>query len=200
MVAGIRPIRSPAQAEWQAKSNWIGRRVGRVRRVTVHGVSSTPYRPRRTEPIGVHEVAGWAVKMIGIGADGRLPEESERQAALAVAAEVLPDETAPSSTPGTAPKTGADAVRAGFLIVHPGEEALWVIVAWWRYDILYQRLYRADLGSVELSAVPPDGPTACVWELLAIDHERRAWVDHVLTDPVRPDPAAYLAAGLVVYG
>ena len=63
-----------------------------------------------------------------------------------------------------------------------------------------QRLYRADLGSVQLRAVPPDGPTACVWELLAIDHERRAWVEHVLTDPVHPDPAAYLAAGLVVYG
>jgi hypothetical protein len=163
MVAGIRPIRSPERAEWQVKSNWIGRRVERARRVTVHGVSSTPYRPRRTEPIGVHEVAGWAVKMIGIGADGRLPEESERQAALAVAAEVLPDETSPSTAAGT----GADAVRAGFLIVHPGEEALWVIVAWWRYDILYQRLYRADLGSVDLSAVSPDGPTACVWELLA---------------------------------
>ncbi|HEX4252183.1 MAG TPA: hypothetical protein VH008_30275 [Pseudonocardia sp.] len=154
----------------------------------------TPYRPRRTEPIGVHEVAGWAVKMIGIGADGRLPDDAERQAALAAAAQVLP---AATSAPA---ETGADAVRAAFLIVHPGEEGLWVIVAWWRLDILYQRLYRADLGSVQLRAVPPDGPTACVWELLAIDHERRAWVEHVLTDPVHPDPAAYLAAGLVVYG
>jgi hypothetical protein len=47
---------------------------------------------------------------------------------------------------------------------------------------------------------PPDGPTACVWELLAIDHERRAWVEYALSDPVDPDLGAYLAAGLVVYG
>jgi hypothetical protein len=144
----------------------------------------------------VHEVAGWAVKVIGIGADGRLPDETERQAALTLAAEALPREIGP---PPTADMT-ADAVRAAFLIVHPGEEALWAVLAWWRLDILYQRLYRAELGSVELRPVPPDGPTACVWELLAIDHERRAWVEHVLTDPARPDPAAYLAAGLVVYG
>jgi hypothetical protein len=87
----------------------------------VHPVPSTPYRPRRTEPFGVHEVG-------------------------------------------------------------------------------YQRLYRADVGSVEQLPVPPDGPTACVWELLAIDHERRAWVEYVLSDPVDPDLGAYLAAGLVVYG
>ncbi|HWN34288.1 MAG TPA: hypothetical protein VNP03_16180 [Pseudonocardia sp.] len=164
-------------------------------------MSPTPYRPRRTEPFGVHEVAGWAVKVIGIGADGRLPDETERQAALAVAAQLLPRESTPATATATVTATvTADAVRAGFVIVHPGEEALWVIVAWWRLDILYQRLYRAELGTVELLPVPPDGPTACVWELLAIDHERRAWVEHVLTDPARPDPAAYLAAGLVVYG
>ena len=148
----------------------------------------------------------WAVKLIGISAEGPLPDETERQAALAVAARALPEvstpDTPPRSEPGepAAAEAGAEAVRAGFVIVHRGEEALWVIVAWWQLDILYQRLYRAEVGSVELSPVPPDGPTACVWELLAIDHERRAWVEYVLSDPVDPDVGAYLAAGLVVYG
>lgn len=80
--------------------------------------------------------------------------------------------------------------------LHSGAEALWVIVAWWDLDILYHRLFRADLGSSALSAVAPGGPTACVWELLAIDHERQAWVRHVLSRPETPDYDAYLASAI----
>jgi hypothetical protein len=44
----------------------------------------------------------------------------------------------------------------------------------------------------------PHGPIACVWELLAIDHERRSWVAHVLQRPSDPDLAGYLASTLTV--
>lgn len=65
---------------------------------------------------------------------------------------------------------------------------------WWELDILHHRLFRADLGTVGFDPVPPGGPTACVWELLAVDHERQAWVDHVLVKPEAPDIPGYLAA------
>jgi hypothetical protein len=135
------------------------------------------------------ERAGWAVKIIGITADGELPDNTEVAAAVRSAHRLLPQPARTGKRPG-----------AAFLIVHRGAEALWAIVGWWELDILYHRLLRADPGTVTFRRVPPDGPTACVWELLAIDHERRAWVAHVLERPADPDLAGYLAATLTVEG
>ena len=50
----------------------------------------------------------------------------------------------------------------------------------------------------DLRPVPPDGPLACVCELLAIEHERGAWVGHVLTHPGHPDIDSYLNAAIVI--
>lgn len=146
-----------------------------------------PYRPRRTQSLGVRSVAGWNVKTIGITAAGDLPGETELDMALTTIEGHLPQ---PARTP----------VRHGvaFAIVHRGTEALWVQLAWWELDILYQRLFRAEHGIADLRRVPPGGPAACVWELLAIDHERRAWVAHVLERPHDPDLEGYLAETLTI--
>jgi hypothetical protein len=143
-----------------------------------------PYRPRRIEPLGVVERTGWTIKLIGITAGTDLPDDAEVAAAVEVAGRELPQ-----------PPRGI-----GFCIVHRGAEALWVLVCWWELDIMYERLWRADLGSTDLRAVPPDGPTACVWELQAICHERQAWIEHVLTKPAAPDIAGYLGSTLTVKG
>jgi len=148
-----------------------------------------PYKPRRTQSLGVVERAGWAVKIIGITAGGDLPDNTEVAAAVRSAQRLLPQPARTDKRPG-----------AAFLIVHRGAEALWAIVGWRELDILYQRLFRADPGTVTFQRVPPDGPTACAWELLAIDHERRSWVTHVLERPADPDLAGYLAATLTVKG
>jgi hypothetical protein len=149
----------------------------------------TPYQPRRTQSLGVVERAGWAVKIIGITAGSDLPDDTEVVAAVGSAQRLLPQPARTEKRPG-----------AAFLIVHRGAEALWAIAGWWELDILYQRLFRADPGTVTFQRVPPDGPTACVWELLAIDHERRSWVTHVLERPADPDLAGYLTATLTVEG
>lgn len=138
-----------------------------------------PYRPRRTWMLGVEERAGWRIKVIGITADGGDLDDGEAEAAVRVAERQLPEPTHPA---------------IGFVIVHRGAEALWVLVCRWELDLMYERLWRADLGAMDLRPVPPDGPTACVWELQAIDHERRAWVEHVLSRPATPDYTGYLAS------
>ncbi len=142
----------------------------------------TPYQPRRTELLGVETRAGWKVKVIGITASGDLPDHTETEAALAAAENALPQ---PALTRGRC--------GIGFVIVHRGAQALWVLVCWWELDILHHRVLRAPLGTTDLRAVSADGPTACVWELLAIDYERHAWVAHVLQRPSSPDLDAYLA-------
>ncbi|MGP4100866.1 hypothetical protein [Nonomuraea sp. KM90] len=143
-----------------------------------------PYRPRRTEWLGVTEHAGWRLKLIAITAVGALPDDAEIKAALGAAEREVPQPARAGARPGV-----------GFLIVHRGAEALWVLVCWWEGDILYERLWRADPGTTELRPVPPEGPTACVWELQAIDHERRAWIRYVLEHPAAPDLAGYLTSG-----
>jgi hypothetical protein len=156
---------------------------------TSRALPMVPYRPRRTEPLGLVELAGWTMKIIGITAGRDLLDGTEVEAAVSTAEMHLPQPARTEKRPGIA-----------FLIVHRGTEALWAIVGWWELDILYQRLFRADLGTATFQRVPPDGPNACVWELLAIDHERRSWVAHVLQRPADPDLAGYLAATVTVDG
>jgi hypothetical protein len=140
------------------------------------------YEPRLTQPLGVREAAGRKVKLIGITAGDELPAGAALDAALEAAVEHLPQPASTERRQGMA-----------FMIVHSGTEALWGILGWWELDILYLRTLRADLGTTTFSLVPPDGPTACAWELLAVDAERQAWVTHVLSNPEHPNYQAYLA-------
>lgn len=134
--------------------------------------------PRVTRAMGVVERGGWVLKATGITATEELPSAADVEAAA---------ELVESLQEG--PQTGG----IGYLIVHKGTEALWVLVGRWELDILHQRLFRAALGTTEFEEIPGDGPTACVWELAVIDQERRAWVRHVLSYPDQPRYADYLA-------
>jgi hypothetical protein len=147
------------------------------------------YRPHRTRSFGVVQRMGWIVKLTGITADSDLPDDVQFEAAVTAVTPHLPQ---PSHT--------ENRIGISFLIVHRGTEALWAILGWWQLDILYHKTFRADLGTVAFRPVPPDGPTACVWELLVIDHERRSWVTHVLQRPDDPDLAGYLDSTLIIEG
>lgn len=157
--------------------------------MTAPPLPMNPYQPRTTRSVGVVERAGWRLKLIGIAADGKPLGGAELNAAGDVAERVLPQPPKTDTRPGI-----------GFVIAHRGTEALWVLVGWWELDIMYERLWRAELGTIDLRPVPPGGPTACVWELRAIDHERRAWVEHVLTRPADPDFTSYLTAEVRIDG
>lgn len=148
-----------------------------------------PYVPRRTEPLGAVTVRGWIVKLIGISAGEDLPGRKETDAALALVDQELPSQPRVAAQPAVA-----------FAIIHLGADAFWVIVCWWDLDILYHRLFRAELGSTSLRRVESDGPVACVWELLAIDHERQAWVTSVLMHPEHPDVERYVKSSLTIAG
>ncbi|MEV0148421.1 MULTISPECIES: hypothetical protein [unclassified Nonomuraea] len=140
-----------------------------------------PYRPRRTRSLGVTMVDGWSVKVVGITAGGGLPDDFEVEAALRAVEQELPE-----------------GGGVAFVIVDRGTDALWANVCWWQSDILFQRLWRAEPGTTDLRRLPLDAPVGCVWHLVAIEHERRAWVEHVLARPQAPDVTGYLAADPMV--
>lgn len=120
---------------------------------------------RRTEPYGVVQLAGRAVKAYEITGSDDPVDEQIWAAALAAAHGALAD------APGTSP---------GFVILHLGEDSVGLLVHWWAGDVCCQRVLTASLAAPGTFRHAPAGPMACVWELHVIDHERRAWARNVL--------------------
>ncbi|MGI9621663.1 MAG: nuclear transport factor 2 family protein [Acidimicrobiales bacterium] len=140
----------------------------------------TDFLQRPTTFRGVTELAGWSLKIYELAATPDPIDESNMKAALDTSRRIIPDRPAGG---------------LGFVIVHRGTEAIWVLVDTWHAEIINQRTYRADLDTpTELVAVPAGGPTMCVWELEIIDHERRSYTNHILA-PGEMQIDAYLADG-----
>lgn len=143
------------------------------------------YVPRRMACVGVWEEAGAALKAYAIHRD--------RDAAVPI----LPAEIAAAARRkafGVLQEVERDAGfhGLGYCIAHVGEEAVWLLVDWWRAGgIVCQKLLSAPLSS------PADFKTvqapflACVWELAVIGHERDAWVRNMMR--AAPDAQGYLA-------
>ena len=138
---------------------------------------------RRTEPYGLVQLAGRTVKAYEITVSDDPVDDNIWRAALSTAEAALAD------APGTAP---------GFVILHLGEDSVWLLVHWWADDICCQRLLTASLADPAVFRHAPSGLMACVWELHVIDHERRAWARNVLGG--EGGTPAYLASRLRVLG
>jgi hypothetical protein len=146
-----------------------------------HGLDIAPYRPRLTSCLRLHEFDGWRIKVYGITV-----KETQPDAKLVAAACELAERDFPR------PATADGRQGVGFVIVHEGEEGDWVLLDWWTADLLRHRAFRSAPGAAAFTPVPPGEPTACVWELAVIDHERQVWIRHVLATPDSPDLQAYL--------
>ncbi len=138
---------------------------------------------RRTEPYGVVRLAGRQVKAYEITATDDPVDAAVWRAALAAADGAL------AEVPGTTP---------GFIVLHLGEDSVWLLVHWWVDDICCQRLLTASMAEPQVFRHAPADLMACVWELHVIDHERRAWARNVLGG--EGGLPAYLAASIRAAG
>jgi hypothetical protein len=146
-----------------------------------------PHRPRPIRFLGMHETVGWTLKMYGITAQGGRPRSALVEAVKALAPSVLPSPAVWSG--GDDP----DRYGIGFVTLHDAGDYCFALYDWWAGENeVHQRLYSAPLDSPETLRPHPTPAIACVWELTVIDHERRAWLRHVLARPEGPDVAAYL--------
>ncbi len=134
-------------------------------------------------PMGRLDVAGHTLKRTVIHLANRpAPDPATLAEADAVARAVLP--------PAAEEEGGSEGL--GFVVLHEGLQGTWLLLHWWAHgDILCGRLMRADPGGHDFAPQDRRPLVACVWELVVIDHERRAWVRAMMREP--PDPAAYLA-------
>lgn len=139
------------------------------------------YRPRSTRSTGVSIIGGWSLKRYEITLNGDAIDP-----AILLAADRVLDANLPDVAPGTP--------GVGFVVVHHGEQSVWMLADFWDVDILSQRTFSAPLEDpTRFTGVPPGGPTACVWELPVHSHERDAFVTHIIDPADGPDVAAYLA-------
>ncbi|HEY1627546.1 MAG TPA: hypothetical protein VGG16_27520 [Streptosporangiaceae bacterium] len=133
------------------------------------------------------EAAGHRFKRYDITSDVAPVTADIERAAIGILPDLLPE---PDGTP-----------PAGFVVLHRGGDGAAYLNAYtWVWDnVLHMR--GAAAAQPELGC--PDGNPAhfmvldrpwigCVWELPPIQHERNAWVRHMLA-PANPDLDGYLA-------
>lgn len=138
--------------------------------------------PTRCRFLHVDDVRGWKLKTYGIASRPR-PRPELVAAAVRAAPGILPE------------RPDLDgAFGVGFLLVHDTPGCCQALVHWWvRPDELHQRVFVAA-PEAPRSLVPP--LTAAIGhlpELAVIEHERQAFLRHVLDRPAGPDVDAYLA-------
>jgi hypothetical protein len=126
------------------------------------------FRPRLTRPLGVAESRGWQLKWYAISVDpDPLDDDVVHVAREAVQATLPAAEAEPA---------------VGFVIVHRGEEAVWRGSSPRCGGANASTSGRCTARSTS-STWGSHGPTACVWELVVHNHERDAFVSHILSGP-----------------
>lgn len=134
------------------------------------------YAPRPTNCIGCRVVSNWHLKVYTMSGRQTEVDDPTLQSALQLLETI---------------KFPAEKGH-GFVIIHRGEETIWLLIDLWMEDILYQELFSAPLSQSTNFKKRVDGPMACVWELVVICHERTAWIKHTMSNK-SPDYEAYLA-------
>lgn len=147
-----------------------------------------PYKPRQIEMMDVQKVGNLWLKRYLI---------STETEAINNSASIL--RAATEYAQGFITEPAESENRYGFLTLHFGEQAVWLLVDVWYDDILHHHLYFApNEEPTRFRPGPDDGTTACIWELEITSHERNAWVKHVFADPKNPDYESYLGDSLSV--
>jgi hypothetical protein len=124
----------------------------------------------------MHEEDGRRVKLYGIAAEGERPRSELVDATVAQIGRLVP------------------AGGVGFAIAHDAADACFALFDWFANgNEIHQQMLSADLDRPQELAEHRTRAIGCVWELAVTDHERRAWLRHVLANPGGPDLDAYLA-------
>lgn len=145
-----------------------------------------PYKTRPIRFLHLAEYNDWRIKVYGIRFQGEDPADIPDPQVVELAREAML---------ALLPQPAVNETRygAGFLIIHQGEDRVWLLLDWW-YDreILKQQMFSAPLESPGEITRAEDDLLACIWELAIHCFERQAWIETVLDNPDGPDLEKYL--------
>jgi hypothetical protein len=148
-----------------------------------------PYHPRHIRFERLAHLAFGTLKVYTISLDQEPVDPSAITSALRVVADHLSAPRTPIHAAGIA-WHDIPAHGAGSLIVHRAVDATFVLLDWWvGFNMLRHRVWAAPNDApLTLQSIDETGIAMCVWELAVVQHERAAWLRHVLT----PDSAGRL--------
>ena len=137
--------------------------------------SVSAYKPRQFNYLGTWEIDEVQFKSYGI----TLKAENSISNKMLHNAKAYINQTLPA----VRSEEGEDH-KAGYIIIHKGEMATWLLVHWWAHnDIALRMLAYAPLGRDDFISADDRRFHACVWEHVVIDHERNAWVRTAMASP-----------------
>jgi hypothetical protein len=133
----------------------------------------------------LHQFQNWTLKVYEISFSGTEIHDAEIQPAI---------DFLERNTPW--PRSASH--DYGFVIIHYGRDAIWLMLHLWSDDILKQFGFLASLDKPhEFCPITANIGMGCVWELELIAHERDVWVRHILA-PEQPSFEAYLSDNYLV--
>ncbi|MER9106346.1 hypothetical protein NKH95_20700 [Mesorhizobium sp. M0848] len=141
------------------------------------------YHPRGVSNLGEWDIEGLKLKVYGLVADNKKVDGPLATLAQSIVRqEVLPRVVDEGGDNGM-----------GFVIIHPGELGVSILVHWWiQGSVLCQHIYR----KLYFATVPMDTVKrpviACVWELALINAEQEAWRKTMMKG--EPSPSGYMGA------
>lgn len=140
-----------------------------------HAMEFTPYQKRTYAFLGLWNEDAWALKVYGIN------HQAERSSGHVVDPAIVAAARAKISAHLPEVDREGDHHHTGFVMLHQGIGGNWLLLHWWVQEaICSEALWKShDESPTEFEAAAGSF-MACVWELVVIDFERRAWVDTVL--------------------
>ncbi len=81
-----------------------------------------------------------------------------------------------------------------FLIVHEAREGVLILLNWWTGgEMLETKIYFSDYKTPSklIPSIFDTKALVCIWELEIFAHERKAWIEHVLSNAENPDFESY---------
>jgi len=147
---------------------------------------SESYAPRPACFAGLHERDGWRLKVYDIVYGGGPLDESAYEAGMALVLDALPRPAVTRGRPG-----------AGFIIRHQGRGVHYLVLCWWdRENELPIRVWVRAMGATAKWRPASGSESICVWDMQVIEHERRAYIEHILARCEAPDLEGYLVAAM----
>ncbi len=143
--------------------------------------SLSVYQPRAVSSLGIWRVGHLRLKVYGVTAGGQdLTDSIVGKAQVFAQRDLLPLVTAEGDDDGL-----------GFVIIHPGELGVSVLLHWWiQGSVLCQHIERTLWGNDTPLDTASRPVIACVWELGLINAEQCIWRNTMMVP--EPDPDTYL--------
>ena len=140
------------------------------------------YEPRSFQSHGTWAIGPLTLKVYGITLESDGMSDATRAAARRHVEQRLPEIEGDGSHH-----------ELGFVIIHQGMDATWLLMNWWAYgDIRCQLMSSRDRNAAESAAFSPETRALanCVYEEAVIHAETQAWIDAMLSRA--PEAGTYL--------